>query len=303
MSDHHITKRYPGRAAVATKGWLVAHRWLVARRLSQFTILLLFLLGPLAGIWLVEGNLSSSLTLEWLPLSDPFLLTQTLLAGTIPLLSGVIGGVLVVVGYALLGGRLFCSWVCPLNLVTDLAAWLRRRFDLSSSTTLSRQLRFWLLGLALLLPLLLGTLVWELINPVSLLQRGLLFGIGAGWLVMVAIFLFDLFVVRHGWCGHLCPHGAFYSLLGSGLVRVRADQRAQCDDCMECFAVCPEPQVIRPALKGATQGIGPVITDRHCTHCGRCIDVCAKAVFQFGRGYPNATVQLNQPNQSIQSTE
>ncbi|HAY28250.1 MAG TPA: quinol dehydrogenase ferredoxin subunit NapH, partial [Candidatus Accumulibacter sp.] len=39
----------------------------------------------------------------------------------------------------------------------------------------------------------------------------------------------------------------------------RASKRAACNDCMDCFEVCPEPQVIRPALKGAGKGIGPVI--------------------------------------------
>ena len=51
---------------------------------------------------------------------------------------------------------------------------------------------------------------------------------------------------------------------------------------MDCFEVCPEPQVIKPALKGADQGIGPIILDANCTNCGRCIDVCDKDVFQFG---------------------
>jgi ferredoxin-type protein NapH len=51
---------------------------------------------------------------------------------------------------------------------------------------------------------------------------------------------------------------------------------------MDCFAVCPEPQVIRPALKGEAKGVGPVILAPACTNCGRCIDVCAKDVFRFG---------------------
>jgi ferredoxin-type protein NapG len=37
------------------------------------------------------------------------------------------GCAIVVVFYALVGGRVFCSWVCPVNVVTDAAAWLRRR--------------------------------------------------------------------------------------------------------------------------------------------------------------------------------
>jgi ferredoxin-type protein NapH len=45
--------------------------------------------------------------------------------------------------------------------------------------------------------------------------------------------------------------------------------------------VCPEPIVIKPALKG-TDGAGPVISSPSCTNCGRCIDVCSKDVFEFG---------------------
>jgi ferredoxin-type protein NapH len=74
--------------------------------------------------------------------------------------------------------------------------------------------------------------------------------------------------------------GAFYGLLGSAaLVRVSADKRRACNDCMDCFAVCPEPQVIRPALKAVGQ-THPVILDRDCTNCGRCIDVCSQDVFR-----------------------
>lgn len=275
-------RAFPGKSAVESKGWLRANRWLLLRRLSQVGILALFLLGPVAGIWIVKGNLSASMVLDVVPLTDPLLLLQTLLSGTLPVLSGVVGALIVLAFYALVGGRAFCSWVCPVNLVTDLAAWLRRRFDLRGGSPLSRHLRYWILGLVLLLPLVTGVIAWEHLNPVSMLHRGLIFGMGLGWLIIAGVFLFDLLVAKHGWCGRLCPVGAFYGLIGSGaLVRVSATQRAKCDDCMDCFEVCPEPQVIKPALKGAANCVGPVILDINCTNCGRCIDVCAKDVFRF----------------------
>ncbi len=59
-----------------------------------------------------------------------------------------------------------------------------------------------------------GTLLWEWLNPVSLMGRSLIFGFGSGALVLVALFLFDLLVVEHGWCGHLCPLGALYGVAG-----------------------------------------------------------------------------------------
>jgi ferredoxin-type protein NapH len=145
-----------------------------------------------------------------------------------------------------------------------------------------------MLGMTLLLAWLTGTIDWELINPVSMLHRGLIFGLGTAWAVVLAVFLFDLFVMSRGWCGHLCPVGAFYSLLGKwSLLRVSAAKRSACNDCMDCFEVCPEPQVIRPSLKGESTGVGPVILAANCTNCARCIDVCSKDVFNFGTRFGN----------------
>jgi ferredoxin-type protein NapH len=280
--------RRPGSQAALARGWLSAHKWLLARRFSQLSILGLFLLGPWLGVWIVKGNLNSSLTLGVLPLTDPYVLLQSLLAGHAAELTAITGALIVAAFYLVVGGRAYCAWVCPVNMVTDAAHWLRERLGLVGAARLSRNGRYWLLGATLLLAVLTGTVVWELVNPVSMLHRGVIFGMGLGWLVVLAVFLLDLLVSRRAWCGHLCPMGAFYSLLATrSPLRVRADKRAQCDDCMDCFAVCPEPQVIRPALKGEAQGVGPVITAANCTNCGRCIDVCARDVFKFGSRFHN----------------
>jgi ferredoxin-type protein NapH len=274
-----------GAEAVAAKGWLAAHKWLFLRRLSQLGILGLFLLGPLAGLWIVKGNLNYSLTLGVLPLTDPYVVLQSLMTGHVPEKLGLIGVAIVVAFYFLVGGRVYCSWVCPVNWVTDAAGWLRARLGLKGSIHLARETRFWILAMTLIGSALTGVVLWELVNPVSMLHRGLIFGLGTAWMIVLAIFLFDLFVMSRGWCGHLCPVGAFYSLLGRwSPLRVSAPARAACNDCMDCYEICPEPQVIRPALKGSGS---PVILAASCTNCGRCIDVCSKDVFRFGARFAN----------------
>lgn len=281
---------HPGHDAIAAKGWWKSHQWLLLRRLSQFGILALFLLGPLAGIWIVEGNIASSLTLEVLPLTDPYLALQALLAGHALEATALLGAAIVLVFYLLVSGRVYCAWVCPVNIVTDAAAWLHQRLGIKRTAQFTRQSRYWILGATLLLALITGTLAWELVNPVTIIYRGLIFGMGLAWLLLLTIFLFDLFVSRRGWCSHLCPVGAFYSLLGRvSLLRVSAAGRARCNDCMDCFAICPEPQVIRPALKGEPRGVGPLILSGNCTNCGRCIDVCSKDVFRFDHRFDNST--------------
>jgi ferredoxin-type protein NapH len=294
-----MTPERIGAEAVAAKGWLGAHKWLLLRRASQLSILALFLLGPLAGVWIVKGNLTFSYTLDILPLTDPYILLQTLLTGHMPEVKAFVGAAIVLVFYLLVGGRAFCAWVCPVNMVTDAAAWLRQRLGIKGGAHISRKTRYWILALTLLLAALTGTLAWELVNPVSMFHRGIIFGLGATWAVILALFLLELFVMQDGWCGRLCPVGAFYSLIGKvSLVRAAAVNRAACNDCMDCFAVCPEPQVIRPALKGV-DGAGPVILAANCTNCGRCIDVCSKDVFVFGTRFGSKVDKVSPPVKSM----
>ncbi len=277
-----ITRR-PGQEAIAKKGWMLSYKWLFLRRVSQLTILGLFLTGPLLGIWIIKGTLAASEVLGFLPMTDPFIMLQSLAAGHPVTSTAVIGTLIVVVLYALIGGGIFCSWVCPINMLADASAWLNRRLGIKKGAQLSKSTRYWFMAALLLLSAVNGTIIYEWLNPVTLLQRGLLFGMGMGWTLIVAMFVFDAFLLRRGWCGHLCPMGAMYSLLSVvSVLRVKASGREQCTDCMDCFAVCPEPQVIQPALKG-DEGSSAVILSNNCLNCGRCIDICPHNIFRFSR--------------------
>ncbi len=285
---------FPGREARRTKGWLKANQFLILRRLSQAFFLALFLAGPWFGVWIVEGTLAGSLTLGVLPLTDPLVVLQSLVAGHLPVAAALTGAVIVLAAYTLIGGRVYCSWICPVNPVTDAAHWLHMKLGLPKGWQPKRSLRLWILGTVLIVSALTGSIAWEVVNPVTMLHRGLVFGMGAVWGMVGVIFLFDLTVSRQGWCGHLCPVGAFYGLVGSkSLVRISAANRAACDDCMDCYAVCPEPQVISPALKGAKDST-PLILAPDCTNCGRCIDVCAKDVFLFTHRFDTELAEADQ---------
>jgi ferredoxin-type protein NapH len=257
-------------------------KWLMLRRLTQIAIIALFLAGPLAGVWIVKGNLAASETLGVLPLAEPFAVVQSLAAGQVPFKTALIGAGIVLAFYLVVGGRAFCAWACPVNIVTDAAAWLRTKLGIRKSRTPSPATRYWLLVGTLVASFATGALAWEFVNPVSMTHRALIFGGGLAWGVVAAVFLYDLFVAQRGWCGHVCPQGALYALLGqASLVRVSARRRSACDDCGDCYAVCPEPAVIPPALKPKDAEVTPVITAGACTNCGRCIDVCNRDVFAF----------------------
>ena len=282
MSVSTSTTKSIGLEAVERKGWLLAHKWLLLRRVSQFSLLILFLLGPLFGIWLVKGNMSSSLTLDVLSLTDPFVFIQSLLSGHTIETTAIIGALTVFGFYALVGGRVYCSWVCPINIVTDIADWFYRKLNIKSPVQFSKNNRYAILVAILLVTAISGIMVWELVNPVTMLQRELVFTMGFSWVILLAIFILDAFISRRAWCGRFCPMGAFYSLLGKfSLIRVNALNKDACNDCMDCYVVCPEPQVIKPVLK-KSNNLNPVILAGNCTNCGRCIDVCSEDVFSLG---------------------
>ncbi|MGR5145219.1 quinol dehydrogenase ferredoxin subunit NapH [Photobacterium alginatilyticum] len=265
-----------GKAAVKTLGWWKAHRFLLLRRSCQLLIIGLFMVGPTLGV--LQGNLSSSSLFDTIPMTDPLILLQTIAAGHLPELTALLGALIVVVFYAVIGPRVFCGWVCPLNMVTDLAAWLRRKLGLKVSYNWSSRLRYWLLPVLLLGSAVSGTVLWSWIDPVAALHRGLIFGMGASWILIVLVFALDLLLVEHGWCGHLCPLGATYGVIGSkSLLRVTATNREACNKCMDCFNVCPEPEILRQPLKEGDRRV----MSQDCISCGRCIDVCSERVLEF----------------------
>jgi ferredoxin-type protein NapH len=246
----------------------------------QVSVLLLFVAGNAYGWKILQGDLSSSRVLGAVPLSDPYALLQVLFTGTIVSAEALIGGAIILLFFAAAGGRTFCAWVCPMNMVTDLAERLRDAAGIDRllpGAAISRKVRYGVLVVSLVLSSVLGVAAFEWISPISMLHRGVLFGMGAGWTMVVAVFLFDLVMVRQGFCGHLCPLGGFYALIGrGGVVRVR-HRADRCSRCAKCLEYCPEPQVL--PMIGKQSGF---VSSGECTNCGRCIEVCPDDALRFG---------------------
>ena len=261
---------------------LAANRYRILRRLVQVSLLALFVGGNAYGLKILQGNFSSSLLLGVVPLADPFALLQVLATGTMVSLRALVGGGIILLFFAVIAGRAFCGWVCPVNMVTDLADNLREKADGGSpGLRMSRNTRYWVLGMSLVLSALLGIAAFEWISPIGALHRGIIFGMGMGWTMVAALFLFDLLAVRNGFCGHVCPLGAFYALAGRwSMVRVQ-HVRERCTGCMRCVESCPEPQVL--PMVGKWSG---AVASGECTNCGRCIEVCPDRAMQFGITMP-----------------
>ncbi|HYF80899.1 MAG TPA: 4Fe-4S binding protein [Symbiobacteriaceae bacterium] len=250
-------------------------RFPLVRLAVQVGMLGLFLL-PLAGVPYVLGTLASS-RLFGVALADPVAaLEVTLASGQVwgPLL---LAAGLVVAVYLVLG-RAFCAWVCPLGTLLEWAARLipRRR----EARWLERVRPELILAALLAGSLLLGIPLFQLLSPVNLVLRGLLFGLGLEALLLALVLGVDVALGRKAWCRHFCPLGAFYGLLGRvALLRVRLD-RSACNKCGACVARCPMGAGV---LAGAVAGRGPAEAKPElCTRCGDCVGVCPSSALSYG---------------------
>lgn len=270
-------------------------RFQVVRHVVQCAVLLLFL-G--VGFWgflstdvmgegIFFGSLSSSTVAGALVLTDPFAALGVIAASkTVPFV--LLGGAAAVAAfYALIRGRAFCGWVCPLGLFTESANWIGEKTGLRRRPALTRAMPRSGKVVAAVLVLagsaLVSVPIFELVSPVTALPRLFVLGVGVGLWLFVAIVLVELFFPGRLWCTHLCPVGGFYELIGYvGLVGVKNNEA--CVKCDKCKDVCLADKRI---LDEAVAGTKPLVSAGDCMVCGKCIDVCpaGSLTWHFGPAF------------------
>ncbi len=258
---------------------MIKNKFLILRRVVQISLMVLYFGANAWGWNIIMGNLSSSLIFGLIPMSDPYAVLQMFVAGALIASDIFLGVLIAVLFYGIIGGRAFCSWVCPVNMITDLANYLRRKLgfnQIQKKQPASRNMRYWVIAISLVISFAFGITAFEFVSPVSMVHRGIIFGMGFGWAAVVVIFLFDLFVLKNGWCGHICPIGGVYSIIGRfSLIRVDYEEE-KCTLCMKCKEVCPEVQVLYMVGKKSEQ-----VLSGECTNCARCIEVCDDDALNF----------------------
>jgi ferredoxin-type protein NapH len=83
----------------------------------------------------------------------------------------------------IVGGRAFCSWVCPVNIITDLQTIYEEVFgfnQIQKKQPASRNIRYWVIAISFIISFFMGVAAFELISPISMVHRGIIFGLGFG---------------------------------------------------------------------------------------------------------------------------
>ncbi|MCX5973604.1 MAG: 4Fe-4S binding protein [Coprothermobacterota bacterium] len=280
--------------------------WL--RRALQWAVFLLFLQLLLSTVQGVSG-LPQDLFFRL----DPLLGISAILAGRIWIPALTLGGLVLL--SALVFGRAWCGWICPLGSLLD---WLPARRKRRLSPTL-RTLKHLLLLLLLVLTVL-GSLALAGLDPIALFWRGLAtvllpalraltsaaegalyqvpalnpatdwldsllrgplpldqpFFLPNLWVLGLMIFVLALNAMhRRFWCLSLCPLGALLAW-PSRIALFRRQVEAQaCISCGRCRDICPTSAVDSEANFSSDPA--------ECVTCLECREICPTRAIHFPR--------------------
>jgi len=189
-------------------------------------------------------------------------------------------------GVSLLLRRSFCSWICPVGLLSDVLARFGQRLfgrTLRPPAIIDRILRgarylllgFFLYAIFSMSAAALQTFIHSPYHRVADVKMLLFFErldlVGA--IVLLLLAAVSIFV--HGaWCRYLCPYGALAGLLArfSPLAIRRRPER--CIDCGRCDQACPARLPVSRAQRTASV---------ECTGCLDCLATCpARGALRLG---------------------
>ncbi|HIE34712.1 MAG TPA: NapH/MauN family ferredoxin-type protein [Campylobacterales bacterium] len=272
-----------------TKDGKTRPTWRFWRWLSIFLINLAFFLSFYFDIQFLEGTLTGSRLLGF-HLIDPFVSLE-ILASEHHLHTNIIIGTLTVIGfYFIVGGKAFCGWVCPYGLLSEIGERIHQILvnkRVIKERSFNPRVRYIFWAIFLLAAAINGYLVFEIINPVGIISRFIVYGWSLAIVWVFVILAIEIFFSRRAWCKYVCPIGTTYSFIGwVGPMKVQWDMN-KCDHCMACFAVCPEDHVLEFAKakydeKRKKEGITKeFVKDGDCIMCARCFDVCHEDAYNF----------------------
>ncbi|MFH1954749.1 MAG: 4Fe-4S binding protein [Pseudomonadota bacterium] len=264
------------------------------RRTLQIGVAVSFILIPLLNHFRINYFTGNFLCFNaaGLPLADPLAVLQIILKNYY--LSGdLLVGAGIALGLAAILGTVFCSWVCPFGLLSELGLSLGRRvfpktYKGLTIKSISFRIKMILFGLGLAGFLLFSTT--PVLNQLSLpawYSRIFQFYFEQRHISLAILFLFAILLVEFAarqrlWCRYICPQS--FLLIAAKLVNpFRLKIGYQKDTCL-----CKKGQ--DPCHKACSLSLDPKTLSEslatECTNCGDCVVACKKMGqalgFQFG---------------------
>ncbi len=252
-------------------------RWLVL-----ILVNMLFVLSYTLDIQLLEGALTAS-RFAGFHMADLNSALQVMLAFKHIVINLVIGTVTAFIIWWLLGGRTFCSWVCPYHLLAEWAEMLHLKLVKKKwvkDHPMDRRARTWFWLVFAVLAFVTGYTVFETISPTGILSRALIYGPGVAMAWVATLLLFEILWSRRAWCRYACPIGLTYGVVGGiAPFKIHYDLET-CFHEGECRKVCLVPHVLDTVIMGRALNAS-VDIGADCTRCGRCVETCPTSSLTF----------------------
>lgn len=255
----------------------------IRKFVQAFSLLFLFAVPVLIlnEIWFIIGNLYS-ITVGGLDIVDPASALQTILLSKEVTLT-VLFGLVIPIMLALVCGKVFCSWMCPYNTLTewltDLSAKLfkkrARKVKLELLDRNPAPIIYWSILAAILIfsvlfefPLVLFLSAPGIISSeISHIILGM--GIGFELIIVLGIIIAEALLFKRFLCKYICPVGAVLSFFrDKRTLHIKYDRTVcNCTGVSEpCSYSCPLQ------LSPKQPGLYP-----YCYNCGLCLKVCEKS--------------------------
>ncbi len=179
---------------------------------------------------------------------------------------------------ALIVGRVFCGWACPMGatqyfLYRKESGKKARRFEISREQhNVLRWLKYVVLVVLIGLVLLTRQPVFEEIDPFKALFN-LDFSLGIPLLFLVVLLAVSI-VIGFPWCKYVCPLGAFLGLFQRfSVFKIRFSDA--CTNCGVCHTVACDYMAIEPGDPC------PTVNQMECVRCGECLARCPFNAISF----------------------
>jgi ferredoxin len=262
---------------------------------GRVILALIFIIALLVSFGDIRGNLSSGIHKAILYLQ----FTPSVLKMITPGTAIALGFVLVLV-LTFLGGRIYCSTICPLGILQDVIIFLRRKVSPKKRLRFKKALnvlRYSFLAVTILSLLVAGILFVNLLDPYAIFGRmashiyqpvlqfinntaaGVFSGLGLhpleertfhlasfslafGMLGIISIMAYSS---GRLYCNSVCPVGTLLGLVSKlSLFKIKIEEKG-CTKCGKCQAACKANCIDIKTL---------TIDESRCINCYNCLPVC-----------------------------
>ena len=260
------------------KSYILTHLH-VFRRIVQVCTIVFIVLVPFLNKQGYHGIIGTfySISFGALDIVDPALLLQSILLTKSFYLPLIIAAIIPII-LAALFGKVFCSWGCPFNFISELSELLRKKarkiYFLKNVNPKKRN--YWIVYVSIFLVIMItGVPLITFISMPGLITSqiadGIMFKtIGIEIFLVLIILIIEVVFAPRFWCKYACPVGATLALFhNKRSLRISYNSKncAICELAKDrvCNISCPLN------LNPRGNDIYP-----YCYNCMECVDICQK---------------------------